>query len=68
MLFRSDLAKIVAGFGISHEVVASVEELKVAMRRVHPALHIIIAKMPDRESNAQTIEAVLARYRELVAL
>ena len=63
-----DLAKIVAGFGISHEVVASVEEIKVAMRRVHPALHIIIAKMPDRESNAQSIEAVLARYRELVAL
>ena len=63
-----DLAKIVAGFGISHEVVTNIDDLKVAMRRVHPALHIIIAKMPHREANADAIEQVSKKYRELVSL
>jgi 2-succinyl-5-enolpyruvyl-6-hydroxy-3-cyclohexene-1-carboxylate synthase len=63
-----DLAKIVAGFGISYEVVSNTYELQVALRRVHPRLHIIIAKMPDRESNADAIAKVVSKYRELVAL
>ena len=63
-----DLAKLVGGFGISHESVASVRELQIAMRRVHPGLHVIIATMPDREANADAIGKVLTKYRELVAL
>ena len=63
-----DLAKIVAGFGISHEVVGSIKDLQIAMRRVHPGLHIIIAKMPERERNADSIVQVLGKYKDLVAL
>ena len=62
-----DLAKIVAGFGTSYGVVSNTYELQVALRRVHPRLHIIIAKMPDRESNADAIAKVVSKYRELVA-
>jgi len=63
-----DLVKVVGGFGISHELVSSTKELQIALRRVHPGLHIIIAKMPDRESNAEAISAVLRKYQELVSL
>jgi 2-succinyl-5-enolpyruvyl-6-hydroxy-3-cyclohexene-1-carboxylate synthase len=63
-----DLAKIVSGFGISHEVVKSTKELQIALRRVHPFLHIIIAKMPDREFNADALLAVTRKFQELVTL
>ena len=61
-----DLAKIVAGFEISHEIVRSVKELHIAMQRIHPGLHIIIAKMPHREANADSIAEVSKRYSMLL--
>jgi 2-succinyl-5-enolpyruvyl-6-hydroxy-3-cyclohexene-1-carboxylate synthase len=61
-----DLAKIASGFGISNEVVKSAKELKVALRKVHPAVHIIFAKMPSRINNSIFLESALKEMRRLV--
>lgn len=61
-----DLARVVGGFGISHESVSSTKELQLALRRVHRGLHIIIAKMPDRESNLKFIQNSLDRFIEII--
>ena len=63
-----EIEKIVAGFGISNETVTSLSELHIAMQRIHPGLHVIVAKMPDRESNADSIAKIISRYKELVVL
>ena len=63
-----DIAKIVAGFGVSVEEVRSGKELHIAMQRIYPALHVIVAKMPDREKNADSIYNVVKKYKELVLL
>ena len=65
---NQDLAKIVAGFGISFDVVENPKDLHIALQRIHPNVHVIIAKMPDRESNADSLAAALKRYKELVVL
>jgi 2-succinyl-5-enolpyruvyl-6-hydroxy-3-cyclohexene-1-carboxylate synthase len=65
---NQDLAKIVAGFGISHEIVTNPKELHIALQRIHPNIHVIIAKMPDREANADALTEVLTKYKELVVL
>jgi 2-succinyl-5-enolpyruvyl-6-hydroxy-3-cyclohexene-1-carboxylate synthase len=63
-----DIAKIVAGFGVSVEEVRSGKELHIAMQRIYPSLHVIVAKMPDREKNADSIYNVIKKYKELVLL
>lgn len=63
-----DLAKIASGFGISNEVVTSAKELHIALQRVHPTLHVIVAKMPSREENAESIKSAIKRYKDLVVL
>jgi 2-succinyl-5-enolpyruvyl-6-hydroxy-3-cyclohexene-1-carboxylate synthase len=63
-----DIAKIVSAFGISCEEVRSGKELHIALQRIHPQLHVIVAKMPDREMNADSIYKVIKRYKELVLL
>lgn len=63
-----DIAKVVAGFGVSHEVVTSRKELQIALRRIHPNLHVIVAKMPERRRNAEYLAAALAGYRNLITL
>ena len=63
-----DLAAICAGFGISHEVVGDSKELHIALQRIHPNLHIIITKVPEREVNANEVAKVMQRYSELVSL
>jgi 2-succinyl-5-enolpyruvyl-6-hydroxy-3-cyclohexene-1-carboxylate synthase len=63
-----DLAKIVGGFGISNEVVSSAKELHIALQRIHPTLHVIVAKMPSRKENAEFIKSAIKRYKELVVL
>ena len=63
-----DLAKVVSGFGVSNEVVTSAKELKIALRRIYPGLHVIIAKMPDRKSNAEYLAKVLATCKESITL
>ena len=59
---NQDLAKIVAGFGISHEVVTSAKELEIALKRIHPKTHVIIAKMPSREENAEFLRNAISKY------
>ena len=61
-----DIAKIVSGFGISNEVVTSAKELHIALQRIHPNIHVIVAKMPSREKNAEYLGEILSKYRDLV--
>ncbi|MFM8404775.1 MAG: 2-succinyl-5-enolpyruvyl-6-hydroxy-3-cyclohexene-1-carboxylate synthase, partial [Actinomycetota bacterium] len=63
-----DIAKIVSAFGISCEEVRSAKELHIALQRIHPQLHVIVAKMPDRERNADVIYNVVKKYKELVLI
>jgi 2-succinyl-5-enolpyruvyl-6-hydroxy-3-cyclohexene-1-carboxylate synthase len=63
-----DIAKIVQGYGLSAEVVRDAKELHIALQRIHPQLHVIVAKMPDRETNADVIFEVIKKYKELVLL
>ncbi len=63
-----DIAKIVKGFGVSVEEVRDAKELHIALQRIHPQLHVIVAKMPDREKNADVIFEVIKKYKELVLL
>ena len=63
-----DIAKVVAGFGVSHEVVTSKKELQIALKRIHPTLHVIVAKMPDRKLNAHYLHQALEKYKGLVTL
>jgi 2-succinyl-5-enolpyruvyl-6-hydroxy-3-cyclohexene-1-carboxylate synthase len=65
---NKDLAKIVAGFGISIDLVENPKDLHIALQRIHPNIHVIIAKMPDRETNADSLAAALKKYKELVVL
>ena len=59
---NQDIAKIVSGFGISNEVVTNAKELQIALKRIHPKIHVIIAKMPSREENALALESVISKY------
>lgn len=61
-----DLSKICAGFGISNEIVTSPKELHIALQRIHPNIHVIIAKVPNREANADAITSLLKRYQDSV--
>jgi hypothetical protein len=59
--------KIVSGFGISNEVVTSAKELHIALQRIHPTLHVIVAKMPERIVNAVRIQGVFQEFSRLVS-
>jgi hypothetical protein len=48
--------------------VRSAKELHIALQRIHPQLHVIVAKMPDREANADSIYKVIKKFKELVLL
>jgi 2-succinyl-5-enolpyruvyl-6-hydroxy-3-cyclohexene-1-carboxylate synthase len=61
-----DLAKVVSGFGVSNEVVTSAKELRIALRRIYPGLHVIIAKMPSRVDNANSLSTLLEDYKSRV--
>jgi len=63
-----DIAKIVSAFGISCEEVRSTKELHIALQRIHPQIHVIVAKMPSRDANADSIYNVIKKYKELVLL
>ena len=38
------------------------------MQRIYPTLLVIVAKMPHREQNADSIYNVVKKYKELVLL
>ncbi|MEY3705264.1 MAG: hypothetical protein RLY29_636 [Actinomycetota bacterium] len=63
-----DISAIAAGFGISTEIVTTAKELHIALQRIHPNIHVIVAKVPDREANADAIAALLKRYQDSVRL
>ena len=63
-----NIAEIVKGFGVSVEEVHDSKELHIALQRIHPQLHVIVAKMPNREKNADAIFEVIKKYKELVLL
>ena len=63
-----DIAAIVKAFGVSVEEVHDAKELHIALQRIHPQLHVIVAKMPNREKNADAIFEVIKKYKELVLL
>ena len=63
-----DIASVVKSFGISSQQISSAKELHIALQQIHSGLHVIVAKMPDREQNADFIAAVLNKYSQLVLL
>ena len=63
-----DISSVVKSFGISSQQISSPKELHIALQQIHTGLHVIVAKMPDREQNADSIAAVLNKYSQLVLL
>jgi 2-succinyl-5-enolpyruvyl-6-hydroxy-3-cyclohexene-1-carboxylate synthase len=63
-----DISSVVKSFGISSQQISSAKELHIALQQIHTGLHVIVAKMPDREQNADSIAAVLNKYSQLVLL
>ena len=63
-----DISSVVKGFGISSQRISSAKELHIALQQIHTGLHVIVAKMPHREENADSIAAVLNKYSQLVLL
>ena len=63
-----DISSVVKGFGISSQQIGSAKELHIALQQIHTGLHVIVAKMPHREENADSIAAVLNKYSQLVLL
>jgi 2-succinyl-5-enolpyruvyl-6-hydroxy-3-cyclohexene-1-carboxylate synthase len=61
-----DIAKIVSAFGVSCEEVRSGKELHIALQRIHPAMHVIVAKMPNRDFGANRLTELLTRFSDLV--
>ena len=54
-----NLSKIVAAFGHAIFEVTNLDEFKEALRRPEEGLRVIVARMPDRESNATQIAQIL---------
>jgi len=63
-----DITSVVTGFGISCQQISSAKELHIALQQIYAGLHVIVAKMPDRDANADSIAAVLKKYSQLVLL
>jgi 2-succinyl-5-enolpyruvyl-6-hydroxy-3-cyclohexene-1-carboxylate synthase len=63
-----DIAKIAASYGISSAVVKSASDLRHEISHHTTGIRVVVAKMPDRERNADSIAAVHKKYLELVAL
>ena len=63
-----DISSVVKSFGISSQQIGSAKELHIALQQIHTGLHVIVAKMPHREENADSIAAVLNKYSQLVLL
>ena len=62
MLFRS------TSYGISSTVIKTSSDLRHEISHHTDGIRIVVAKMPNRESNADSIAAVHKKYAELVAL
>ena len=63
-----DIAKIATSYGISSTVIKSSSDLRHEISHHSNGIRIVVAKMPNRESNADSIAAVYKKYAELVAL
>ena len=63
-----DIAKIATSYGISSTVIKSPSDLRHEVSHHANGIRVVVAKMPDRERNADSIAAVHKKYLELVAL
>jgi 2-succinyl-5-enolpyruvyl-6-hydroxy-3-cyclohexene-1-carboxylate synthase len=63
-----DIASVVKSFGISSQQISSAKELHIALQQIHSGLHVIVAKMPSRETNALSISSVLEEYSKRTKL
>jgi hypothetical protein len=59
---------VVKSFGISSQQISSAKELHIALQQIHSGLHVIVAKMPSRETNALSISSVLEEYSKRTKL
>lgn len=68
---NKELKKVASSFGLRAVEVNSVEELLTAYeareKKGRSALRVIIAKMPDRESNAENLDFIKERFQELAS-
>jgi 2-succinyl-5-enolpyruvyl-6-hydroxy-3-cyclohexene-1-carboxylate synthase len=61
-----DISSVVRGFGISSQQISSAKELHIALQQIHRGLHVIVAKMPNRDDNFMTLVSIGNRYVALV--
>ena len=53
-------------FGISSQQNSSAKELHIALQQIHTGLHVIVAKMPERDTNADYLNNIIKRFQQLV--
>ena len=61
-----DISSVVKSFGISSQQISSAKELHIALKQIHTGLHVIVAKMPNRDNNFKTLVSIGKRYVALV--
>lgn len=61
-----DIAKIAESYGVPAVTVKTLEGLTQELLRPGKSVRLIVAKVPDRESNADSIARVIKGYSELV--
>ena len=61
-----DISSVVKSFGISSQQISSAKELHIALQQIHTGLHVIVAKMPQREINAKNLAIVLRQFQSLI--
>jgi 2-succinyl-5-enolpyruvyl-6-hydroxy-3-cyclohexene-1-carboxylate synthase len=61
-----DILSVVKSFGISSQQISSAKELHIALQQIHTGLHVIVAKMPERDTNADYLNNIIKRFQQLV--
>ena len=59
-----DIAKIAASYGISSTDIKTSSDLRHEISHHTNGIRIVVAKMPNRESNADFISRMLVKYSE----
>jgi 2-succinyl-5-enolpyruvyl-6-hydroxy-3-cyclohexene-1-carboxylate synthase len=63
-----DIAKIVSAFGVSSEEVRNAKELHIALQRIHPQLHVIVAKMHSRAEIGVNLDKVFTKFSKEITI
>ena len=61
-----DISSVVKSFGVSSQQISSAKELHIALQQIHTGLHVIVAKMPERDTNADYLNNIIKRFQQLV--